>query len=188
MATKQFSAALKKVVELADNVSENRIELALALADLEEKKPGSVAEVAKTRPKTRRKLYYLLKVGRWLKPIGQPTSRYAKIGWTKLAIVAEHSANHPGKLHARTGLACAEKCTVKQLPAVLNGAPAPKRKEKTHHSVFLRLTRDQYAVFEAILREHGDAIKLGEGTGKKGKGLVGKEEALMKVPAKVSAA
>lgn len=61
MATKQPSAALTKVLKLADNVSENRIELALALADLEEKKPGSIADLAKTRPKERRMLYYLLK-------------------------------------------------------------------------------------------------------------------------------
>src|SRR5271157_5226054 len=187
MATKQPSAALKKVLKLADNVSENRIDLALALADLEEKKPGSVADIARTRPKERRMLYYLLKVGRWLKPIGQPTSLYASIGWTKLSILAEHSANHPGKLPARAALARAEQCTVKQLPAVLNGAPVPKRKEKTHHSVFLRLTSDQYKVFEAVLRDHGGAIKLGKGTGKKGKGLVGKEEALVKVLAKVNA-
>ncbi len=187
MATKRPSAALKRVLKLADNVSENRIELALALADLEEKKPGSVADVASTRPKERRKLYYLLKVGKWLKPIGQPVSRYARIGWTKLAIVAEHAADHPGKLAARAALARAEKCTAKELPAVLDGEPVPERKDKMR-SVLLRLTPKQYEVFEKTLRKHGGAFKLGKGTGKKGKGLVGKEEALMTVLAKVSAA
>jgi hypothetical protein len=176
MTSKPNSAAFKKVAKLADDVSENRIELALALADLEEKRPGSLVDLAKTRPKARRKLYYLLKVGRWLKPIGQPHSRYAKIGWTKLAILAEHSTKHPGKGLARAGLAFAEQCTAEQLPAVLGGAPVPKPKEK-HHSVFFRLTPADYKVFEAVLIEHG-AIKLGSGNGK-GKGLVGKEEALL---------
>ncbi len=177
MASKQSSAAFKNVAKLLDDVDENRIELALALVALEEKKPGSIADLAKTRPKARRMLHYLLKVGRWLKPIGQPHSRYAKIGWTKLAILAEHSEKHPGKVAARAALARAEHCTAKQLPAVLNGAPVPKRKEKTHHSVFLRLTPEEYGLFESILLKHG-AIKLGGGNGK-GKGLVGKEEAIM---------
>ena len=79
---------------------------------------------------------------------------------------------------ARTALARAENCTTKQLPAVLDGNPlAPYTKEKTHHSVFLRLTPVEYEVFESILLKYG-AVKLGKGNGK-GKGLVGKEEALM---------
>ena len=128
--------------------------------------------------------YYLLKVGRWLNPIGQPHSRYAKIGWTKLAILAEHSQKHPGKVAARAGLARAEHCTAKQLPEVLNGSPlAPNPKEKTHHSVFFRLTPTEYEVLEGILVKYG-AVKLGKGNGK-GKGLVGKEEALMNLMANV---
>jgi hypothetical protein len=187
MASKPSSAAFKKVAKLADNVNENRIELALALADLEEKTPGSVADFAKTRPKARRMLYYLLKVGRWLKPVGQPHSRYAKIGWTKLAILAEHSAKHPGKVAARAALARAEHCTAKQLPAVLDGNPlAPYVTEKTHHSVFLRLTPVEYGIFETILLKYG-AMKLGKGNGK-GKGLIGKEEALMNLLANALAA
>jgi hypothetical protein len=110
--------------------------------------------------------------------IGQPHSRYAKIGWTKLAILAEHSEKHPGKVAARAGFGRAENCTAKQLPAILDGSPlAPNPKEKTHHSVFLRLTPVEYGLFESILLKYG-AVKLGKGNGK-GKGLVGKEEALM---------
>jgi hypothetical protein len=179
-----MSAALKKVLKLTDDVSENRIELALALAELEEKKPGSIVDLAKTRPKDRRMFYYLLKVGKWLKPIGQPHSRYAKIGWTKLAILAEHSEKYPGKMVARTALARAENCTAKQLPSVLNGDPfAPNPNGKTHHSVIFRLTPKDYEVLEGILVNNG-AVKLGKGKGK-GKGLVGKEEALMNVLANV---
>ena len=117
-------------------------------------------------------------MGKWLKPIGQPHSRYAKIGWTKLAILAEHSEKHPGKVAARAALARAEHCTAKQLPEFLNGSPlAPNPNGKTHHSVIFRLTPKDYEVLEGILVNNG-AVKLGKGNGK-GKGLVGKEEALM---------
>jgi len=142
MATKRPSAMLKKVLKLADTANENRIELALALCELEEAKSVSVADLVRTRPRERRKLYYLLDVGKWLRPAGQPMSRYAEIGWTKLAILAEHSRNHPGKVSARKGLTYAEQCTAKELPAVLDGAPLPQKGKKSHHSIHLRLTRD----------------------------------------------
>jgi hypothetical protein len=155
MAAKRSSAVLKKVLKLADTANENRIELALALCELEEAKPGEVAKLVKTRPKERRKLYYLLDVGKWLRPVGQPMSRYAAIGWTKLAILAEHSRNHPGTVSARKGLTYAEQCTAKELPAVLDGAPLPEKGKKSHHSVHFRLTFMQYKVFEAAMRKNG---------------------------------
>jgi hypothetical protein len=153
MATKRPSALFKKVLKLADTANENRIELALALRELEEAEPGRVAQLVRTRPKERRKFYYLLDVGKWLRPVGVPTSRYAAIGWTKLAILAEYSRNHPGKVSARKGLIYAELCNAKQLPAVLAGAPLPEKGEKTHHSIHLRLTRRQYEVFAAAMKE-----------------------------------
>jgi len=153
MATKRPSAVLKKVLKLADTTNENRIELALALCELEEAKPGSVADLVRTRPRERRKLYYLLDVGRWLRPIGQPMSRYAAIGWTKLAVLAEFSRNHPGEVSAGKGLDYAEQCTAKELPAVLDGAPLPEKGKKSHHSVHLRLTPRQYKVFAAAMSE-----------------------------------
>ena len=132
MASKPSSAAFKKVAKLADNVSENRIELALALATWRKRSQAASLMAAKTRPKERRMFYYLLKVGRWLKPIGQPHSRYAKIGWAELAILAEHSERHPHKWAARAGLARAEHCIAKELPEVLNGSPlAPYQTERT---------------------------------------------------------
>ena len=170
---------LKKVLKLADTANENRIELALALCELEEAKPGSVADLVKKRPKERRTLYYLLDVGKWLAPIGQSIARYSEIGWTKLALVAEHCRKHPGTMAARKGLALAENYTASQLPAVLKGGLKPKTGEKTHHSIMLRLTPDQYEVFETVMKKYG-ATKLGKGAGK-GKGLVGKEEAIMKI-------
>jgi hypothetical protein len=139
---------------------------------------GSVADLVRARPRERRKLYYLLDVGKWLRLMWEPMSRYAAVGWTKLAILAEHSRNHPGKVSARKGLTYAEQCTAKELPAVLGGAPLPEKGEKTHHSIHLRLTREQYRVFEAVVTTHG-ATKRGKGKGK-GKGLLGKEKALTK--------
>jgi hypothetical protein len=174
MATKRPSAVLKKVLKLADSVNENRIELALALCELEEAKSGSVAELVRTRPRERRKLYYLLDVGKWLRLTRESMSRYAAIGWTKLAILAEHASNHPAKVSARKGLTYAEQCTAKELPAVLDGAPLPEKGKKSHHSIHLRLTPTQYKVFETAL------LKFGAKRPKKGRGLVNKENALTK--------
>ena len=150
----------------------NRIELAIALCELEEAKPGSIADLVKTRPRERRKLYYLLDVGKWLQPLGRPMSRYASIGWTKLSILAEYSRNHPGKLSARKGLTLAEQCTARGLPEVLAGAPRPKKGAKTHHSIHLRMTREQYRVFEIVIRRHG-ATRV-----RRGRGYSGQEKAL----------
>jgi hypothetical protein len=183
MASKPAPAGLKRALKLLDTPSVDRIELALELAKLENANKGSVAELTKFRPpEERRMLYYLLDVGRWLAPIGQPISRYAAIGWTKLAILAEHSKKHPGKIAARAGLAYAEKCTVMQLPAVLGGAPLPQKGKKTHHSLNLSLTSKQYELFETALKKHG-AIKV-----TKGKGLQNKEAALIALIRKAQAA
>ena len=68
------------------------------------------------------------------------------------------------------GLALAEDCTAKELPARLKGGP----KRANAHSILLRLTPRQYAPFEDILLANGASRPT------KGRGLVGKERALMR--------
>jgi hypothetical protein len=89
-----------------------------------------------------------------------------RIGWSKLAVIAENS--EPGEMEE--ALALAETATVKELPALLKGAP---RKAKAR-TVQLRLTARQYDQFEAVLLANGARRP------KKGQGLSGKEKALMK--------
>ena len=175
MALKQPSAAVKRITKLLDTPNENRIDLALALAKLEEAKPGTLAALGNARPSERRTLYYLLDVGRWLTPLGQPKSRLARIGWTKLAILAEYS----GPLSPHSLLAQAEKHTAAELPAILKAGLHAKVPEK-RRAVMLRLTNAQYAIFEAAVLAHG-AVKAG-----KGKGLVDKEAGLIAALQKLS--
>ena len=83
----------------------------------------------------------------------------------KLAIIAEKC--EPGKEFE--GLALAEKCTAKELPALLMG----KKKRPKMHSILLRLTDDQYEHFATVLVAHGAKRP------KRGRGVSGKERALM---------
>jgi hypothetical protein len=71
----------------------------------------------------------------------------------------------------------AETYTAKELPDALKGA-APKKKAR---SVLLRLTPRQYAQFEVVLLANGARRP------KRGKGLSGKEKALMEFMRKNSA-
>src|SRR5664279_4957765 len=64
----------------------------------------------------------LLAVGRWLTPLGKTKSRLARIGWTKLSILADYS----GPLSRRSLLAHAEKHTAAELPAILKAGPSAK--------------------------------------------------------------
>lgn len=58
----------------------------------------------------RRTLYYILDLGTWLRPLKLPKPRLAAIGWTKLAIIAEHLKKHPA-MPVRKALAYAETFT-----------------------------------------------------------------------------
>jgi hypothetical protein len=128
--------------------------------------PASFDELIEASGKKRRTVIYMLKVWDRFSPLGIDKDRLEAIGWTKLAIIAETCA--PGT--EAEGLLLAEKYTAKELPALLKGSPARKRK----HVVVLRLSRGDYMMFREALLENG---------AKKAKnkvGLSGKEAALMK--------
>jgi len=181
MPMKQASAALKKVNQLADTPRANRIELAVALAELEDAKPGSVADLVKIRHRQRRALYGLFRVGRWLQQVDLPMSQCVSVGATKLEVLAKHCDNRPGKKPTRSEVTLAEKYTAAELPAILKVGPHVKTPVKGH-CIMLRLTPSQYPIFEAALKKHG-ATKP-----EKGNGLVGKEAAIMAIIRKAQAA
>jgi len=114
---------------------------------------------------SRRTLCYLLKVWQAFSDLGIPRDRLVRTGWTKLAAIAENL-----EAGAEEALALAETYTAKELPALLKGAP---RKAKAR-TVLLRLTPRQYDQFEAVLLANGARRP------KRGRGLSGKEKALMK--------
>ena len=167
------SAALKKRAQtLAAKGDDSMLELAEALSELRAlpKPPDgdrpTLDVLIDLTKLSRRTICYLLKVWQTFSDLGIPRERLVRIGWSKLAVIAENS--EPEEMEE--ALALAETATVKELPALLKGAP---RKAKAR-TVQLRLTPRQYDQFEAVLLANGARRP------KKGRGLSGKEKALMK--------
>ena len=96
---------------------------------------------------SRRTICYLLKVWETFSDLDIPRERLVRVGWTKLAVIAENL--EPEVMEE--ALALAETATAKELPALLKGAP---RKAKAR-TVQLRLTPRQYDQFAAVLLENG---------------------------------
>jgi hypothetical protein len=164
------TAGLKKRVEtLATQGDDSMIELAEALADLRAiSKPErpTFDDLVDLTKLSRRTIFYLLKVWGSVSDFDIPRERLARVGWTKLAVIAENC--EPDEVEQALDLA--DRYTAKELPALLQG-DAPKRKART---VLLRLTPQQHARFEAVLLANGARRP------KRGRGLSGKEKALMK--------
>jgi hypothetical protein len=167
------AAALKRRVQtLATKGDDSMIELAEALFELRilPKPPHgdrpTLDELVDLTKLSRRTICYLLKVWQAFGELGIPRERLVEVGWYKAAVVLENSEPE----NVEEALALAETATAKELPALLKGAP-PKAKA---HTVQLRLTPRQYEQFEVVLLANGARRP------KKGRGLSGKEKALMK--------
>jgi hypothetical protein len=173
MMARQSSGALwKRVQTLATKDKNGTIELAEVLSALRAlpKRPGgdrpTLNELVAFTNLSKRAVCYLLKVWRRFSDLDIPRDRLASIGWTKLAAIAENC--DPGD--EENALTLAEACTLKELPARLKGMAA-KPKART---VLLRLSPRQHERFESFLLAHGASRP------NKGRGLSGKEKALMK--------
>ncbi len=174
MATRGSSAALKKKIQrLAAGTDDGRLELAEALCEaraLPRTPKGerpTLADLVEITKLSRRTLNYLISVWKRFGDLDIPRDRLARVGWTKLAIIAEHC--DPGdELQA---LDIAQTCTAKELPALLKGT----RRTSKKRTVLLRLTPGQYEDFEQVLLAHGANRPT---RGKKNWGLAGKEAAL----------
>jgi hypothetical protein len=172
MAGQSSATLLKRVQTLATRDNDHTIELAEALSDLRAlpKPPDAnrltLDQLAAHTKLSKRAVCYLLKIWRRFSDLDVPRERLAHIGWTKLAAIAENC--DPGD--EENALTLAEASTLKELPARLKGMAA-KPKART---VLLRLTRRQHEHFESFLLAHGARRP------KKGRGLSGKETALMK--------
>ena len=172
MVGRSAAALIKRAQTLAAKGDDSMIELAEVVWDLRAlPKPSdgdrlTLDELAVRINLSRRALCYLLKVWETFSDLGIPRERLVRVGWTKLAVIAENL--EPKEMEE--ALALAETATAKELPALLKGAP---RKAKAR-TVQLRLTPRQYDQFAAVLLANGARRP------KKGRGLSGKEKALMK--------
>ena len=172
MVGRSAAALIKKAQTLAAKDDESMIELAEVLSDLRglPKPPDgdrpTLDELVDLTKLSRRAICYLLKVWQAFSDLGIPRKRLVQVGWTKAAVVIENCAPE----EVEEALALAETATAKELPALLKGAP---RKAKAR-TVQLRLSPRQYDQFTAVLLANGARRP------KKGRGLSGKERALMK--------
>ena len=97
MATLSGSAALRNKIEtLAGQSDESSLELAEALADARALPRASKGghpdfdELAKLTKRSRRTVIYLTSIWKRFGDLKIARDRLARLGWTKLAIIAEH--------------------------------------------------------------------------------------------------
>ncbi len=172
MVGRSAAALIKKAQTLAAKDDQSMIDLAEVVWELRAlpKPPRgdrlTLDELAVRINLSRRTLCYLLKVWETFSDLDIPRERLVRVGWTKLAVIAENL--EPEVMEE--ALALAETATAKELPALLKGAP---RKAKAR-TVQLRLTPRQYDQFATVLLANGARRSRGE------RGLSGKEKALMK--------
>ena len=136
--------------------------------------PTFLHEVERVAGIKRRALFYLSNVGGFLADYSIAEEQAEQIGWTKLQIIARHAARQPGRVsqHAmQAKLRIAVRTPAYALPAALETQGMPS--EGPLRSVLLRMPAEQYADLEAAL--------IACGAERKGRGLIGKEDALVRL-------
>jgi hypothetical protein len=133
---------------------------------LETAQRGSLQDVVK-RTEISRQLYYLRDVGEFSGNLDIPNRELAKVGWTKLAILAKYC--EPGA--EERGFELALMHSAERLPSTLKGTSPPRQKS---HSILLRLTDAQYKLLSRTL------LRFGAKPAARGKGIANKEIALIR--------
>lgn len=141
--------------------------------------PAVMHEVVAVAGVKRRALFYLLDVGGFLTKHDITEDQAERIGWTKIQIIARHvrSDTKVGKRVIQRYLTIAEHTTAHRLPAALKNQDTDRT--ATSRTVLLRIPADAYADLETVLLAHGAK--------KQGRGLVGKEVAIMALVQSVKA-
>lgn len=159
---------------LAAKPSKNFHAFSRALWAAHSNDPTVLHEVEGVAGIKRRALFYLSNVGGFIADYSIAEEQAERIGWTKLQIVAQHAANQPGKISQRAlqaMLGIADRSTAHALPTALKAQDTAL--PGTLRSVLLRIPADQYADVEAAL--------IACGAEPRGKGLIGKEDALIRL-------
>ncbi len=170
MSSRRPSQLKKQAVELAGRPTLNFFELAGLIADLHDRDPALIVSLPQESGMSRRRLYYLLDVGRLIEAHEISNADAEEIGWTKLQIIARHmgktdAANTP---HLTDLLGIASEHKARDLPAVLRGKRvAPKRIVHFYLNLGARAE-----LREALLKFGAEPV---------GKGLRNKEAALVRL-------
>ena len=151
-----------RVLALSSDVEDKFLELGRSLRQLLDRDPALFQQVVKKRL-GRRKAYYLVEVSRKFEPLPISRARLKKIGWTKLQIIGQHVT----KDNVEELVSLAEQLKTKQLERKMQG----DEPLNNAHCVLMYFSPKQYAEFEEAL--------LKNGAERSGRGIVGKEEALI---------
>jgi hypothetical protein len=135
--------------------SDKFLELGSLLRRLQESEPANFQRLIAIPQLGKRKAYYLVEIARAFGEVSnQERFRLAKIGWTKLQVIAAHVRPE----NKEELLSLAEENTVENLKALMRG----DQPIVDGRSVLLHFTGNQFGAFSSAILKHG-AIKSGAG-------------------------
>jgi len=141
------------------------VALADCLRRLHKRDPGEFRIFINESGLSRRKAYYLLKIGQRIDQAALPIVRLRKIGWTKLEVIGDHLTRHS----AAELLKLAEENTTHDLKSLMRG----EKTKPNARCVLMYFSPKQYEEFESAVLEHGGR--------RSGRGLLNKELAIIQV-------
>ncbi len=158
---------MAKVVSLASEKSVGFFEMADNIASMHAADPTKLRDLPELTGMSRRRLYYLLDVGRLIANGQISRSEAEAIGWTKLQIIARHILDEgmEGVNELRPLLEIAKETNARSLPKKLLGQKSGDTKAVVFH-----LTKSQRAELREALQHFG--ARLGH------RGLQHKDRAL----------
>jgi hypothetical protein len=167
MAALRTEDLFDKAMTLSKNVDDTFIELGRTLRQLHDREPELFQEIVAKSDLGRRKAYYLVEVSRVFDPLRASQTRLKKVGWTKLAMIAKKVRQD----NLDDLLNLAERNNVKELERQLKDeVPLGNA-----HCVLMYFSPKQYEELEEALLHYGACRP------KRGRGLVEKEKALLKI-------
>ena len=164
----------QQVLALAVKPTKSFHAFARALCAAHSEDRAFLHEVEQVAGIKRRALFYLLNVGKLLDDYHVSEEQAERIGWTKLQIIARYAASRPRRLSQRA--MTAKLGIAARTPAHALSAALEAQDTQSHgslRSILLRLPAEQYADVEAVL--------IACGARRKGRGLIGKEAALVQL-------
>jgi hypothetical protein len=153
-----------RALALSSDVDDTFLELGRSLRQLLDRDPDLFQQIVKKGRLGRRKAYYLVEVSRKFEPLPISRARLKKVGWTKLQIIGRHVT----KDNVEELVNLAEQLRTKQLERKMQG----EEPDSNAHCVLMYFSPKQYAEFEEALLKNGAETS--------GRGIVGKEQALIK--------
>jgi hypothetical protein len=157
---------IEEIVRLANREKKDFIRLASLLAVLREDDMATYEAAITEAGIGARKMFYLREINKKLEKLGVSDPGFIEIGWTKTQIIVPCLT----RKNVQRLIKLAKKHTAQQLKALVPEKTArPKRR-----CVMLYLGPTQYSMFEEAILAHG-------GKPHSGRGLSGKERALMAI-------